>query len=255
MKNKKIYLIIIILVIIFLVIAAVGFVIKKKNTKPTNIVEDPKIVLTENSKIFKNIILEVDDTLEYRVISDNEFELKGDKWHANIEPIYDQYDHILSYPKCTQLYAQKYFEKGDNKTVGDINENLSGYKYFSFKLINEIEENIVMIYYKISDDYVLSIALINDDNSFKETGLEELLKVFKTVQINPKEKYEYTSFSSYFYHQCHDIDQYDAEEFERAIENDASLNEQANDSENTPSNEETQINQEETSENTNSTEE
>ena len=227
MKNKKIYLIIIILVIIFLVIAAVGFVIKKKNTKPTNIVEDPKIVLTENSKIFKNIILEVDDTLEYRVISDNEFELKGDKWHANIEPIYDQYDHILSYPKCTQLYAQKYFEKGDNKTVGDINENLSGYKYFSFKLINEIEENIVMIYYKISDDYVLSIALINDDNSFKETGLEELLKVFKTVQINPKEKYEYTSFSSNFYHQCHDIDKYDEEytkkrneEFEKSIHDD-----------------------------------
>ena len=84
-----------------------------------------------------------------------------------------------------------------------------------------------MIYYKISDDYVLSIALINDDNSFKETGLEELLKVFKTVQINPKEKYEYTSFSSNFYHQCHDIDKYDEEytkkrneEFEKSIHDD-----------------------------------
>lgn len=243
MKNKKIYIIIGCLVIIFIVLSVIGFVIKKR--------ED-----SSNIKTFKNFVFEVDETLKYNKISKYSFELKSNKWYAVLEPLFDEYGHILSYPKCTQRFFDTFKNYSTNGEIKNVSDDKN--KYISFQMEETENGNIinnVVVHYELSDNYVMLIYLVNNDNSFNEEGLEDIFKVLKTIKINSKGKYDYNYYDPYFYHQCHDIDQYDAEEFERAIENDAKLNEQANDSENTPSKEETQINQEETSENTNSTEE
>ena len=243
MKNKKIYIIIGCLVIIFIVLSVIGFIIKKRDD-------------SSNIKTFKNFVFEVDETIKYNKISKYSFELKSNKWYAVLEPLFDEYGHILSYPKCTQRFfdkAKNYSTNGEIKYASDDKN-----KYISFQMEETENGNIinnVVVHYELSDNYVMLISLVNNDNSFNEEGLKDIFKVLKTIKINSKGKYDYNYYDPEFYHQCHDIDQYDAEEFERAIENDAKLNEQANDSENTPSNEETQKNQEETSENTNSTEE
>ena len=162
MKNKKIYIIIGCLVVILIVFFAIGYVIKMRND-------------SSNIKTFKNFVFEVDETLKYKKSSKYSFELRSDKWYAELEPLYDEYGHILSYPKCTQRFfdrTKNYTANGDIKYASDDKN-----KYISFQA-SETDDgkiiNSIIVHYELSDNYVMYIDLENNDNSFNEEGLEDI---------------------------------------------------------------------------------
>ena len=61
---------------------------------------------------------------------------------------------------------------------------------------------------------VISLLLTNNDNTFDEKGLETIFSIIKSIKYDETKKYSYNMYTADFYHQCHDIDQYDKEYFE-----------------------------------------
>ena len=195
MKNKKN---IICLCIIFVALLAISYYVIKKYK--------PQSIISNNTKVFKDFTFEVTDDLNYKQVDDNMFELRTNTWHANLEPIYDPYNAIFYYPKCTQ----KFFDTAKYKPQGEI-KKYSDPNYYSFELVDGTENNVI-VHYKLNEEYVMFISLMNNDNSFSDDGLETILNVLKTVQYSKKGNYDYTQYDPGFYQQCHDIDKYDKDE-------------------------------------------
>ena len=198
MKNKKSIIILVCLLIIFIVFAFIGLYINY----------NPKYKIDSENR-FKNFMINIPKEINYERLDNYSFRLKTDEWRAIVEPIYDEYNHIMDYPKCTQ----KYYDNDKYNSFGDIKRS-DDKQYYTFQLFDG-EENNIILHYKLPNNYVMFVAVVNNDNSFDEKALETILEVLKTVQFEPNMKFDYHSYSAGFYHQCHDIDQYDKDEVEQ----------------------------------------
>ena len=84
MKNKKV--IIILIAVILVIIGVACFAAFRKKTY---------------TQTFKNFTFEIPNDVEFKTIDDYEFSLIAKNWQAEVDPMYDEYDRILSYPVCT----------------------------------------------------------------------------------------------------------------------------------------------------------
>ncbi len=200
MKRNTILIIIISFIIICVAFIIGMKVLNKNNTNPNN-KEEPT---SPYIKTFKNFTFDTLNEVEYQKLDDNQFELKTDKWHAYLEPMFDEYDYVLSYPLCTK----KMFDDMKYKT-GDLKKNDGDErKYIIFNILDNGENNLIA-FYKINSKYVMFVSLVNNDNSLNEDGLNQVFKVLNTVKYNNEKKYQYHQYKSDLYHQCHDIEKYD----------------------------------------------
>lgn len=61
----------------------------------------------------------------------------------------------------------------------------------------------------------MKVSLDNNDNSFDEEGFKDVLSILKTKQYDPKIDYPYGYYYADYYHQCHDIEKNDEEDFKK----------------------------------------
>ena len=221
MKNKKIIIILVCLLVLFIVFISIGLYINY----------NPKYKIDSENR-FKNFMINIPKEINYERLDNYSFRLKTDEWRAIVEPIYDEYNHIMDYPKCTQ----KYYDNDKYNSFGDIKRS-DDKQYYTFQLFDGKENNIIL-HYKLPNNYVMFVSIVNNDNSFNEKPLEKIIEVLKTIQFDNTNTFEYHKYSSDFYHQCHDIDQYDKDEFEESIAEEAPKNEEDNNSENVESTQE-----------------
>ena len=200
MKNKKIIIILVCLLVLFIVFISIGLYIHKNNNPTYEIDSDNR---------FKIFMINIPEEINYKRLDDYSFELRTEEWYANVEPVYDEHNYIMDYTKCTL----KYYDFGKYETLSEVKMS-DDKQYYTFQLFDG-EENNIILHYKLPNNYVMFVAIVNNDNSFDEKALETILEVLKTVQFEPNMKFDYHSYSAGFYHQCHDIDQYDKDEVEQ----------------------------------------
>ena len=205
MKKKKILIVIICIIVLFLIFLLVNhFVIKRGETSNNS---DNNLI----DRTYNGLTLTLTDGIDYEITNDNKgFILKSNTWSATIDPRYDEYDYILSYPICTQRIFLD-----DETTLGDLKKSQERRKYIYFTLSYN-EENYIYSYYRISDKVVMFINLKNNDGSFDESGLETIYKILDTIKhTETANKYNYKEYKYDWYHQCHDVNKLDEEDFSK----------------------------------------
>ena len=193
MKNKKI-IIATVLIILIVIIGISCFILFRKKTY---------------IQTFKGLTLEIPLEIKYSVSNDYEFILSTDNWSATLEPMIDEYDYMLSYPICTMKVFEDLGYKTDNlrKNEGDAR------KYIMFNY-TEGNTNGIIVFYRINEKIVLSFILKNNKNNFDEDGLETIISIIKSIKYKSGSNSTYNTFTVDYYHECHDVNQYDKEYFE-----------------------------------------
>ena len=205
MKNKKIIIICLSLLIVSLfVILFIYFY-----TKRENIIEEKDY----HVETFKGLSLKIPNQLEYKLNQEdaNSFIIQSSEWKAVLTPIYDEYDHTFTYKICThKTFKDASASIGEIETLDDVNNQNMYFNYSDIE--NEQEKKYIIYYHKINDTVNIYTYIENNDNSYSEVALKDISSILSGATYTGNgNSNNYKTPKIALYHQCHDIEKYDAE--------------------------------------------